>query len=634
MKKVFSLLSAFLTFLMTVTVGVKTPAVKGSAQETNLPSIESSNVLDDLDGATIENKEFSLSDYPVNLFGDVELITFLEYGYDGAENADYGLYTYVYNPAKVAFDTSSPLNMVQLQVGESTNYSKYSLSFVNSAENGVLQKYKVTLTDEEKTSILTAFSDEERVYRVSGVELLTNGNVNADEYKVGKEYAFCGVSETLTCNVVEFDTLSLDVHPAVYRAVGTNGKDDYTHDSLHSVYFAVPNDMIEKYGEMTAIHATWLNAVLAPGLVTGNKKAYDLISKGQVVFEPYMDILPSYLAGFHIPPVGDIYDGNLSAEIGYNVPSNLIYDFVPPYRFDLDFVQKLNLIHLTFFSGSAEDSADLYTVSSRELQSKMFSISEPFHFWDCLSNVNGKYLRSLFSNVDKEFTDFYKRADDTFTLTSEVIGSSFWDRLFGRTETTVFDGIPVLQKVDLSSYPGVFAETFAQGYFVSLEDFFDLYSFYLDKCAENTIYLFRYQVSDYRAIEAELHYFEYDDSEERYIFSDAVDTNAYFFQETVNLDFDIIDVEFTNDIGSTVVPVVSNPQDIISPITPPGSTTSDKDTPWWFWAILVLVAVLLLCLIKPVFEVVVLILKAVWWIISSPVRLIIWIVRRVRGDYD
>lgn len=618
MKKVHSLLMGFLTFLMTMTVGVKTPAVKGSAQETDVQSFESSSVLDDLNGATIENEEFSLSDYPVNLTGDVELITLLEYGYDGAENADYGLYTYVYNPAKVAFDTSSPLNMVQLQVGESANYSKYTLSFVNSAENGVLQKYKVTLTDEEKAGLLTAFTDEERVYRVSGVELLTNGNVNADEYKVGKEYAFSGVSETLTCNVAEFDTLSLDVHPAVYRPAGTNGTDDYTQDSLHSVYFAVPNEYIDKYGEMTAITATWLNAVLAPGLVTGNQEAYDLIMAhlGEDLTE-YNETLPTYMADCSILLRGDD-TFSYTADWIFNAPDN------SPYCHDGQYNYSLNPLYLLFNSGASENSADTYTVSSHDLQEKMLELSDLFST-TTNSLINGKYFKSLFSEVDEDFTTIHKRADETVSLTSEVIGSSFWDKLFLRTETTVFDGIPVLEKLEATDFLTMFPQQCADGLYVSLEDWFDMQLFVNEKMSDHTCYIFRYQVSEYTSMEA-----TYVDAESIFV----TDTNAYFFQQTVNLDFDIIDVEFTNDIGNTVVPVVSSPQDIIPDITPPVNVTTDGETPWWFWAILGVVAVLLLCLIKPVFDIVIWILKAVWWLITSPIRLIIWIVRRVRGDYD
>lgn len=74
-----------------------------------------------------------------------------------------------------------------------------------------------------------------------------------------------------------------------------------------------------------------------------------------------------------------------------------------------------------------------------------------------------------------------------------------------------------------------------------------------------------------------------------------VDTNAYFFQQTVNLDFDIIDVTFSNGSVDTVIPVVSNPIDVIPDATPPVYTQSDKKPNWWLIiAALILLVVLIL----------------------------------------
>ena len=45
--------------------------------------------------------------------------------------------------------------------------------------------------------------------------------------------------------------------------------------------------------------------------------------------------------------------------------------------------------------------------------------------------------------------------------------------------------------------------------------------------------------------------------------------DGYFFKETVNLDFDIIDVTFTKNLKNTVIPVVSSPIDVVPSPTPP-----------------------------------------------------------------
>ena len=41
--------------------------------------------------------------------------------------------------------------------------------------------------------------------------------------------------------------------------------------------FSVPNNLIEEYGEMTAVHATWLNARTSPIFVTGDETVYNAV---------------------------------------------------------------------------------------------------------------------------------------------------------------------------------------------------------------------------------------------------------------------------------------------------------------------------------------------------------------------
>ena len=110
--------------------------------------------------------------------------------------------------------------------------------------------------------------------------------------------------------------------------------------------------------------------------------------------------------------------------------------------------------------------------------------------------------------------------------------------------------------------------------------------------AESTVYLFRYQTTDYISQEATC--LEKSGSRWR-----ERDTNAYFFQETVNLDFDIIDVTFSNGEIATVIPVAMTPIDVVPSPTPPVHTETDEITPaWWAYVILVVGEVLILWLLQ------------------------------------
>ena len=146
----------------------------------------------------------------------------------------------------------------------------------------------MALSTAQKQAILSELNSGMRVYRVSGIELYELGNLNATDFTVATSYKYSGFAKgygsdenaenTLTYSSEQAEVLALDVKSTYYRPEGTNGRTEYTQDSLHSVYFAVPNDVLNRYGEMSAVHATWKDAVLAPALVTGNSEVYNAVS--------------------------------------------------------------------------------------------------------------------------------------------------------------------------------------------------------------------------------------------------------------------------------------------------------------------------------------------------------------------
>ena len=107
---------------------------------------------------------------------------------------------------------------------------------------------------------------------------------------------------------------------------------------------------------------------------------------------------------------------------------------------------------------------------------------------------------------------------------------------------------------------------------------------------------------------------------------DRIDSNNYFFQQTVNLDFDIIDVTFSNGEKDTVIPVVSNPIDVVPDATPPVLTISDEEIDWMkilkiVVGIILLLALVIFCwpLVKPLF---VAIGKGIAWLVTAPFKAI------------
>ena len=241
--------------------------------------------------------------------------------------------------------------------------------------------------------------------------------------------------------------------------------------------------------------------------------------------------------------------------------------------------------------------------------------------------VNDRYSRVLFDSVSNDFTDVEISADFEFDLRSEVLGSSWWDKLWDITydHSEAFDGIKAIEAVseDDFVYAGdeVDVSATCDELYIAEADFLEFERFYNANKDDNVIYLFRYQVSDYIASEATL--FEPED----FIvtsWNKTGDSNAYFMQQTVNLDFDVIDVTFTKGNVSTVIPVVAAPVDNIPDGTPPVYTEDDKpDMDWLKWLFAALALIIVLIILAPLLPYV---FKFLLWLLMLPAKFVVWII--------
>ena len=593
-------------------------------------AFEESNVLDDLTGGTVGGKKFSLADYPHNSDGKPQIISFTEfcYSYYAEKQGDYGLYVYVYNPQDIAFDTQTSRNQIQLTYGSKASYAKYSLEFLNystqAGYEGRFYKFRVQLTDSQRSDVLQTVKPDARVYKVSGIELSYKGEVT--DYPCAQSYTYTGfaqgygselaISDTLSCRVNGFEKyLTLDVHSTYYRPEGTNGKNDYTQDSLHSVYFAIPRSVVSEYGKMTAVHATWLDATLAPVLVTGNREAYDAIL-------PYL----GQSIGTNTEGLKHAYAGSANYTVTSWAGSSALYGWDCAYAFNLPSswnklggtvvnktTREVSPLYWLAYAGVGTDSADGYVLSSEEIETKLKVYTLKYGG----ELVNDRYSRVLFDTVADSFTEVNIRADEEYSLTNEVLGSSWWDKLWGITYPSTFDGIKAIYEVTDADFKDD-EKASCDGLFIAERDYAEFKEFYNANKAENVVYLFRYQVTDFISSEA-THFVPESGLGEKIGAWNTEDTNAYFMQETVNLDFDIIDVTCTKDNVQTVLPVVSSPIDNIPDGTPPVHTTSDKELSWWQILLAVLALILVVILLFKFAPVIVL---AVGKVIALPFKAI------------
>lgn len=551
-----------------------------TARAESVAEFELRNVLDDLENSYINGEDFSLKNYNFDTTKKTQVISFLEYGYSFYESlqGNFGLYFYVYNPKGLKFVSNSSLNSITFKIGDddTLKYEKNRVSVLNYSQgdySGLFYKLKVVLTEEQRQNILSKLNSTERVYCVSEIELLEEGKTNATSFETESIYKFRGymsgfgadpsAESSLECSSERLETLHLSPEYTVYRPEGTNGKNDYTQDSLHSVYFAVPNKLIEIYGEMTAVHATWLNAVLKPALVTGNQEAYAAIQN-------YLGVDTSTLTSDDLKYA---YISNYKFHSGMGNTGSCDFLYAPS-GFSLSFASvfpnnRVNPLYMILNSGSSDNSADTYIASRKEIRDRLIESATKYGG----ELINGKYAACMFQSVDDKFTEMNIYRDDDVPLDNFVIGDSWWDKLWGIKVDDSLKDIKAIYTVSDSDFTGD-AETDCNHLYIGKQDYAEFKQYYDNNKSDNTIYLLRYQVSDYVSQEASLC------TSSLLGWAESNDTNAYFFQETVNLDFDIIDVTFTMGEKETVIPVVMSPIDVIPDATPPVHTTSDNDDLW------------------------------------------------------
>ncbi len=687
-KYVLTVLLAVFTLFTATLLNVGTGARATVAANDVVYLYENQNVWTDLQNSTIGDEEFDISKFPHKDNGDPKIISFVEfcYSYFAVKQVDYGLYVYVYNPQDKPIDANTERNKIQFTYGNEQHSIKPQLKFLNySTEPGYegrFYKFKVQLSDAERISILKALEENKRVYKVSGIELSFKNEVT--EYACAQTYTYSGyakgygselaANDTLQCVVDGLDEyLTLDVHATYFRPEGTHS-DGYTKDTLHSVYFSVPNEIVDKYGEMTAVKATWLNAYTAPILVTGNQTIYTELLKyltqyvnGGSIRElnPNTDLKYSVVA---TKAVKDLIDNPDSAKFGgyYAYNHYTSYDGTD-YLMDVQFQYDNPVYYLNYLFYAENGDADNYTLPAEKIignkakgekgwleafTEKYGNLSQPERSGEHPTTelVNNRYARVLFDEVDEKFTVAEIESTKEYKLTDQTVSDTLWDRLFGtgvkHENSYTMSAIQKVTADDITMASSV--KGFCDTYYIDESDY-DVFRAFV-KSAESkaeTTYLFRYHQAEYVSNEAT----EYERIKDWALIGGdfgnykAVDTNAYFAQEWIQLDFDIIDLTFTKNDVKTVIPVVMSPIDIAADVTPPPNAKPDEKN-WWglfldalcrgeWWAVtitvivgLIVLAVLikLLSLFFPLFATIwrgikkglKWALSGLWWLIKQP----------------
>ena len=650
-----TLTKQFLTFLciavlcvVTVICGQGNLSASADTTDSIQEAYEQTDVISDLQGSTIGGNEFDLADFPHSDNGQPQVISFVEfcYSYYADKQSDYGLYVYVYNPQDYAFDTNTERNKIQISYGNKAGYFKYPLEFVKYSTTvgyeGRFYKFKIALTSAQKTEILKTVEQNGRVYKVSGIELSVKSTVK--EYACAQIYTYSGyalgygselaTSDTLTCMVDGLEAyVELDVNHTVYRAKGDyyNGE----QSQLNSCYFRVPNKFFTDYGDLTEIACEWYEYFTKPILVTEDSYTYNKINAlhGKDTDKLSDDTYFLFNVFWQNSKTTWFTKSGIS-----DWTSNYGYEVGDTYHWGFLWLNGAEVIYDAFDSFAAAfytggtDCED-YEISGADLKAKLLENSP----YTGSPYIHGEYSKALFEDYVQDGRTYgynYKeiKADDKFDIFWNYTTKSLWAKIFtGKQDVdTVYeslDAIVTVKESDLSGKDNEIAERLK----IHEKDVESLKAEQKKaKANDETVVLFRYSSTKYFSAPCVSSYCSKSniDGGKTLVKNNTEkwgnnNINNYVCQETVYLDFDIISLTYTRDGVETVIAVVSSPQDVISGLQPPLEEPADNSLSI-FAIILGVVAliVILILLLKFAPGILVVICKALIWIITLPFKML------------
>ena len=636
---------------------------------------DKTNVLDDLKSATVDGQPFNLSAYPRNPFGSPQVITFAEYCYSQYENGNgnYALYIYVYNPALTEFSFVSQRNKIEISsdffyageegaVGSVKDYMKFPLKFCNASGGDYENRFLKFRVVDENNVILNAEREHERqtgnrYYHISGIELFEIGgsSTNAHDYWVNQYYQFSGYAEgygdsekfPFQCDATgNAEAVQLKVQHTYYRTESSS-KGENHQNQLDTVYFAVPKRLFDTYGKLQRIKAEWYEYKTKDYVVTSNSEFYNAVQEylGKIVpssngkvdtIEPVLndDIGDALANGMRtISSWGSetfesaVWGWNLGVAIGIDeICDRLTLLFLTdnieeydPYETDnegtingSELYDRIMSYDKSYDAGTllVKDgtiSADLFESdidAERKTDSEQGKIQQGYSYYDFDADTDVQKLIS------------WQDGSPSFWENWEEFG--FWDTLFGNIPSETGREISPIQVLKESDLQGTEAEV-SQRLLVNIGDVKDLKAAYDDAITvdplnpddeECYLVLFRFATSDYYAAPADIY-------EEKFPHT-TYTKMAYVAQQSVFFDFDVIDLTFNKDGVYTVIPVVSDPIDIVNDLTSPTDMGDDGLNILALIA-LILILIVVLVVLMPVLPY---IAKGVVWLVCLPFKAI------------
>lgn len=555
--------------------------------DTNLKSLYDTDVEDDLSHFYVDGALFNEADYPVDQSNqEMRLITMYEDGYmprswyindSKAQLCEdyYELFFYVYNPSCLSVVESSKRDAVQLSLSNALElgYHKFDLYFVDQSDDGRFLKFCIwdyqfpdPYPDNgvEYEHFSFYLGDNVRKYLVSGFEIETEEK-GLVEYSIANEYTFTGscYAGNLEFTNRELTVLKLDVHSTFFRTE-TSSKGWGYQNQLDSVYFSIPNSVLDYYGEVYAIHFD-MTKKRVNGITHGDSLALFFTSKSRT--------------GLPLTAYGSFVDTNLRyglQDLNYawyslRLQNDGVFSTLPALGWNSRAEKNIDYLFWTEFY----DSADPISGETIVEYLRKYDLVNKTSWIDELPLSDQPFI----SPVKTEQVSPWIDVNDRFELLSYNTSHNFFEKLwdYGLFIGSFGDDSEFNIKAIIPVYPsdltGSDAEI-ADELLVDINDVSDLKE-YVSTNSDSTTFLFRFAQQDYYAEDV----FIYDcdnpaaigvnSTGVQYAWKD-VTADGYYWEQTAYLDFDIIEIQFLKKNNMyTTLPVVSSPIDIFGDVTAP-----------------------------------------------------------------
>ena len=578
MRKILLILLAVIMVLPLLVI----PA--GAKTASDAAAFDKTSVGTDLAGTTIGGVKFDPARYGYNPLGDLQILTLLEYGYP----EDPALYLYLYNPQDFALNTRDRRYAVTLALGgETEDYTKYTLKVLSTSGTDAHSRLWIKCRIDVGTDKLTAaFKDTPtRTYRLGEVELVTDGKVKS--YGIGGEWTYSGTTAggDLTCDAKLITVLSLDLHPLVYRGDGSaslGGMDLYVYDQINSVYFSMPKNFEENYGEIKSILCTWTE--YDSGWILGCKtqEVYDLLNNNDAIGNDFSK-----------------HDSSLPTIYCTTVVGGFPYFAWNPWSLDnkMAVIQADVLQWLVKYSGKAKYGALLET----DLRAQIVAM------WNAYCNGEDNYFST--GGITR-IVDIMK--DQNFSVKVDD-GSNWWQKVFSKDKGTATVGNQAFQRVTADALSDPEAQLLVD------KSYKDELTKALQSATnkEQDLMVLHFAQSPYFSIPVKGKGSLWNND----TWVNDGKEDMYVCKEQLYMDFDIIQFTCAKNGENVVVPVAASPINVIGDLQFFGKNKGD--VPWWVILLIAIALIVIVVILCP--SVIPLLIR----FLLLPIRLLAWLLRAI-----